>query len=339
MDLENRISTLAAWGEIIKNLTPDEKDYLYAKAAAHNNWFTKDNLELSIQGILRYLDEKNLKKWVSGYSVPEPAKPKNIGLVMAGNIPLAGFHDYLTVLVSGNVVKAKLSSQDPFLLPYLTKILVELEPEFNNYIFFVDILKNIDAVIATGSDNSSRYFNFYFSKYPHIIRKNRTSCAILKGDETDEEIRRLGEDIFQYFGLGCRNVSKIFFPTGYNIDDLILKLEPYAYVKDHHKYKNNYDYHKSVFLVNKVPHLDSGFLLMTETEKLVSPLSVLYYEIYNDEDDLKNKILPITPKLQCIIAKDSWWPQSIEPGTAQKPQLWDFADDVDTLNFLIELYS
>jgi hypothetical protein len=294
-------------------------------------------VELSIKGILRFLEENNLKKWTSAYSVREPAKPKNIGLVMAGNIPLAGFHDFLTVLVSGNAVKAKLSSQDPFLLPYLQKILVDLEPEFKNYIFFVDILKNIDAVIATGSDNSSRYFNYYFSKYPHIIRKNRTSCAILTRDETEEDLRKLGNDIFQYFGLGCRNVSKIFVPSGYNIKDLFSPLKSFQYVKDHHKYSNNYDYHKSIFLVNKVPHLDTGFLLLTKTEKLVSPLSVIYYEFFKEIDELKSKIEPITSKLQCIIAKEEWWPQSIKPGTAQKPELWDYADGVDTLQFLLEI--
>ncbi|CAN5246295.1 acyl-CoA reductase [soil metagenome] len=337
MDLEKRITNLAEWGEKIRFLNIEEKDYLYTKAAAHNKWFTKENVEISIQGILDYLNEENLRTWISGYPITKPHEPKNIGLVLAGNIPLAGFHDFLTVLVSGHHVKAKLSSQDPFLLPYLSKLLIGVEPEFEKSIHFVDVLKDIDAVIATGSDNSSRYFNYYFSKYPHIIRKNRTSCALIRGDETPEEIRNLGDDIFQYFGLGCRNVSKVFVPADYKIEELFPNFQSFSAIKDHHKYSNNYDYHKSVFLVNRVPHLDSGFFIMTETEKLVSPLSVVYYEYYNDLEDLKNKINPNTTKLQCIIAKDGWWPHSIEPGTAQKPQLWNYADGIDTLKFLIEL--
>jgi len=336
MNLKNRISALVYWGKAIQALDDEQKDYIYLRASGHNNWFTKESVKLSMEAILKYLDPQNLEKWLSGYDIKEQP-PKTIGLVMPGNIPLAGFHDFLTVLVTGNKVQAKLSSLDPFLLPHLSKILIEVEPEFQKRIDFSDRLKGFDAIIATGSDNSARYFNYYFSKYPHIIRQNRTSCAVLNGQESEEELQALGKDIFQYYGLGCRNVSKIYVQKGYDVTQLFKALEPYADVINHHKFNNNYDYQKSIFLVNGVEHLDFGFLLLRETEKLVSPISVLYYEFYDSYEDLKEKIAPVRDKIQCIVGKDIPWPEIIALGTAQKPDLWDYADNVDTVRFLLDL--
>jgi hypothetical protein len=336
MNLKNRISALVRWGEAIQKLDDAQKENLFFNASGKNSWFTKDSIRLSFEGILKYLDKNNIEKWLSNY-VLEEQTPKTIGLVMAGNIPLAGFHDFITVLISGNIVQAKLSSGDSYLLPHLVKFLIELEPAFNDRIAFVDRLKDFDAIIATGSDNSARYFNYYFSKYPHIIRQNRTSCAILDGLENESDLIELGKDIFQYFGLGCRNVSKIFIPINYEFNDLFKALEPYSDIINHHKYNNNYDYQKSILLVNSVEHLDLGFLLLRETESLVSPISVLFYDYYDSTEELKIKLNPLSHKIQCIVAKDASWPGSIHPGIAQKPELWDYADKVDTLQYLLDL--
>ncbi|MDQ3394357.1 MAG: acyl-CoA reductase [Bacteroidota bacterium] len=336
MDLNQRIKALAYWGKAIQALDHEEMEEVYFRASGHNSWFTRESVNLSLEGIVRYLDGANLEKWMAGYTVEEK-QPKSVGLVMAGNIPLAGFHDFLTVLITGNKVQAKLSSQDPFLLPYLAKMLIEIEPLFKDRIEFVERLKNFDAIIATGSDNSARYFNYYFGKYPHIIRQNRTSCAILKGDEPEVALQDLGKDIFQYFGLGCRNVSKIFVPKEYDITDLFKPLEPYGDIINHHKFNNNYDYNKSIFLVNAVEHLDFGFLLLRESEQLVSPISVLYYVKYGSDEDLNHKIEPLRHKIQCVVAPGSFWPGSIAPGTSQKPELWDYADDIDTVAFILAL--
>lgn len=338
MNLKNRISALVQWGKAITALNNEQKEHIFMRSSGHNNWFTKDSINLSLEGILKYLDLKNLESWINQYEIKEHT-PKTIGLVMAGNIPLAGFHDFLTVLITGNKAQVKLSSLDPFLLPYLVNILIEISPEFKDRIAFVERLKDFDAIIATGSDNSARYFNYYFSKYPHIIRKNRTSCAILTGEESEEELNALGKDIFQYYGLGCRNVSKIFVPERYDLKQLYKGFEPYNDIINQHKYNNNYDYQKSVMLVNAVEHLDFGFLLLRETEKLVSPISVLFYEIYHSTQDLQSKLEPVKDKIQCIISKNAWWPDSMVPGTAQKPDLWDYADNVDTVKFLLELQS
>lgn len=336
MNLRNRIDALATWGKIISNLGEDEKNHIYFKASSFNNWFTKENLDLSLSGISHYLQRENLEKWISTYDLKE-VKPRIIGLVMAGNIPLAGFHDFLTVLVSGNKAQIKLSSQDPFLLPHLVKILLEIAPDFNNQIHFTERLGGFDAVIATGSDNSARYFNYYFGKYPHIIRQNRTSIGVLTGDEGEEDLINLSDDIFQYFGLGCRNVSKIYVPEKFELKTLHDPFQKYEDVTLHHKYNNNYDYNKSIYLVNMVKHLDFEFLLLTESKNLVSPISVLYFEHYTSPEDLLNKVNQNMNKIQCVVTKDSSFQNNILPGNAQKPDLWDYADGVDTLKFLSNL--
>jgi hypothetical protein len=254
---------------------------------------------------------------------------------MAGNIPLVGFHDFLCALISGNNVQIKLSSKDSKLIKYLVGYIERIEPSFQGRITFKERLEGFDAIIATGSDNSARYFEYYFGKYPNIIRKNRTSCAILTDAESDQEIANLGIDIFSYFGLGCRNVSKLYVPTDYDFINLLSRLESFKEIIHHHKYCNNYDYQKSILLVNGVQHLDNGFLLLQENEKLVSPISVLYYERYVDESDLRNKLKVNAEKIQCIVGKVK--PAEIPFGQAQYPNVWDYADQIDTLKFLSEL--
>ena len=264
----------------------------------------------------------------------ESSQPKKIGLILAGNIPLVGLHDLLSVLISGHIAAIKLSSQDSVLIRFVINELKSIENQFEEQIQIVEQLKDAEAVIATGSDNTARYFKYYFGQKLHIIRQNRTSIAILRGNESSKELKALGTDIFSYYGLGCRNVSKVFIPKGYDLKQLVDGLMSYEDIIDHHKFRNNYDYNKSIYLVNGEPHLDSGFFLMRETEDLVSPISVLYYEHFDSEAQLALKLSTIKDKIQCMVSKGSRYANTLVLGTAQKPELWDYADGVDTLEFL-----
>jgi hypothetical protein len=237
-------------------------------------------------------------------------------------------------LASGNKALIKLSSQDKLLTPYILNKLVEIEPAFAEQFEFIERLKDFDAVIATGSNNTSRYFDYYFSKVPNIIRKNRNSIAVLNGTESKEELHALGNDIFDYFGLGCRNVSKVFAPKGYKFDTFFESIEDFKSIADHHKYNNNYDYNKSIFLVNMDKHLDNGFLLVKEDERFASPLAVLYYEEYESITALDEKLVEQADQIQCIVSNESLSIETLRFGQSQCPALWDYADGVDTMGFL-----
>jgi hypothetical protein len=254
---------------------------------------------------------------------------------MAGNIPAVGFHDMLTIAISGHACVVKLSSQDAFLMTALIEKLLEINP--NLEIRLADKLNEVDALIATGSDNSARYFEYYFKSKPHIIRKNRTSIGILNGQESEDDFLRLGMDITDYYGLGCRNVSKLYVPQNYDFTKFYDSVEPLGDIFYHNKYKNNYDYNKSIYLVNMVPHFDNGFMILTQNENLVSPISVIFYEEYKNIRDLEDKITANQNKIQCVVSKDCWFEKSMNFGDAQKPKLWDYADGVDTMMFLVEL--
>ncbi|MFP4092345.1 MAG: acyl-CoA reductase [Cyclobacteriaceae bacterium] len=332
----DRIRAFATVGRLLKKLSEEEKSRLFLRARNENSWFTDENLETSLQGVQRYLDEDKLREWTA--DLPEfPAVVKKVGVVMAGNIPLVGFHDFLSVLISGHHLLAKLSSQDTFLIRYVADILTDIEPRFKEQLTFAERLNEADAIIATGSDNSSRYFEYYFASRPHIIRKNRTSVGILQGNESEAELKALGKDVFQYFGLGCRNISKIYVPKGYTFDKMLDAWQDFSSVSQHHKYNNNYDYNKSVYLVNNEPHYDSGFSLLRESEELVSPISVVYYERYEDEEQLHEKIDARRNKIQCIVSREASFEDSLPFGKAQEPELWDYADQVNTLEFLKQL--
>ena len=336
--LEDRIRAFSTVGHILKNMRPSERATLYQGARAENSWFTEDTIDLALQGLQQYLDEAKLRQWTQGLP-PVPASAKKVGVVMAGNIPLVGFHDFLTVLISGHTLWAKLSSQDSFLLKYIAHILLEIEPRFQESLVFAERLRDVEAIIATGSDNSSRYFEYYFAKYPHIIRKNRTSAAVLNGTESEEELYRLGQDVFQYYGLGCRNVSKLYVPENYSPEPLLDAWQPYQGVLNHHKYQNNYDYIKSIYLVNGEPMYDTGFVLLRESPDLVSPIATVFYEQYQDEASLTQTLAAQRgaaqqSKIQCIVSQNGWLPDSIPFGQAQQPELWDYADEVDTLAFV-----
>lgn len=335
MTLEQRISAFVRLGNHLSNLSQEGFESLALSARLENPWFTEANVKRSLEGVTRYLQDDKLREWTSRYAL-NPVQPKTVALVLAGNIPMVGFHDLLSVLISGHRAQLKFSSKDSKLIPYLIKHLIWFEPTFEKMIEVKENkLENFDAVIATGSDNSARYFDYYFSKYPNIIRKNRTSCVVLNGHEPTENIAALGEDIFSYFGLGCRNVSKAFVPEGYDLTKLLSAWDSYKDIIHHHKYCNNYDYQKSILLVNQVPFFDNGFILLQQNDKLVSPISVLYYEFYKDQTDLETKLNRDAEKIQCLVGSEK--PANVSFGSAQYPDVWDYADNVDTLKFLEKL--
>lgn len=334
---KQRIMAFIQLGHLLKN--PDEQlKQIIASAKQYNAWFTPESTAQAVEAIANMLNESDLNKWIGQY--PEKSdKQYAIGLILAGNIPLVGFHDILCVLASGNKALIKLSSQDKLLIPYILNKLVEIESAFSEQFDFIERLQNFDAVIATGSNNTSRYFDYYFSKVPNIIRKNRNSIAVLNGIESREELHALGHDIFDYFGLGCRNVSKIYVPKGYKFDTFFESIEDFKWIADHHKYNNNYDYNKSIFLVNMDKHLDNGFLLLKEDERLASPLAVLYSEEYKNIVELDKKLLTQEDQIQCIVSNEHLSMKSFAFGESQCPALWDYADGVDTMGFLGRLGS
>jgi len=316
----------------------EELDEWATAAYRKNNWFTPENVKSSLAAIGKeFLDEQKLITWAASYL--EPENIKKVGIIMAGNIPAVGFHDALCVLISGHILLAKPASDDPLLVRYLLQKLTEFEPAFKENIRFVDRLNEADAYIATGSDNTARYFHYYFSKKPHIIRKNRTSVAILNGSESSDELTALGNDIFQYYGLGCRNVSKLFVPTGYDFTRFYEAIESYGVpCMHHHKYFNNYEYNKSILLVNGVLHFDNGFLLLTKSAAFVSAISVVHFEYFNTLDDVKPLLEDSAEKIQCVVGPANLEIENtVAFGQAQEPGLTDYADSVDTMLFLSKL--
>lgn len=336
--LSDRISAFVSLGNLLSDLKGEEKQALFRQAQNQNSWFTPESLDQAVKGIQLLLDPQALDKWVANYSFSEGNQPMQIGLMLAGNIPAVGFHDILAVLIAGHTACIKLSSQDSALPLWLLTELKRIDPRFSDRIHLEELLKSKQAYIATGSDNSARYFNYYFGKYPHLIRSNRTSVAILKGDESTADLQALGHDIFDYFGLGCRNVSKVFVKNQEQLTQLLDAIQSFEGVANHHKYFNNYEYNKSIYLVNGTPHLDNGFLLLKESTDLVSPIGVLYYEIYGDEGALQSKLSASASQIQCLVGSSSLGISGvISFGQTQCPAPWDYADGVDTLQFLTEL--
>jgi hypothetical protein len=337
--IKKRISPFIRLGKLLKTNLIDE---VVVKAYSHNHWFTPEFVSQSLRAVAEeYLEEEKLINWLETYSLQHSSSettPKKIGVVMAGNVPAVGFHDLLCVLVSGHHLLAKISKDDRTLMLFFIEKLIEIEPELAERISVVERLNAADAYIATGSDNTARYFEYYFSKKPHIIRRNRTSVGIINGNETKEELAALGRDVLQYFGLGCRNVAKVYVPEGYDFSQFYEAIEPqHDYYVNHHKYFNNYEYNKSVYLINREPHFDNGFLMTRETESLVSPISVLFYEQYTSGSHLAELLATNEEKIQCIVSKKGNYPNSLPFGQAQSPTLFDYADGVDTMAFLTGL--
>ena len=303
---------------------------------SHNGWFTPKQVYFAIQSWADALSEENLNVWLSKYNFSE-VKTKTVGLILAGNIPLVGFHDFLSVLISGHKVLVKTSSNDQYLIKFLAQYLIAINPEIENYITFTEgKLEGFDAVIATGSNNTARYFEYYFKNKPSIIRKNRNSVAVLTGTETHEELVNLGEDIFRYFGLGCRNVSKLFIPKGYNFEAFFKAMYEQRDVIYYEKYANNYDYNKAVFLMSNFQLLDNEFLIIKEDSSYASPISSVFYEYYDTIEEIQKQLKNDAEQIQCIVSNNSI-ERSIPFGQTQKPNLWDYDDNVDTLEFLLKI--
>lgn len=328
MNVENRLKELESWLLCI-NALPEEVKF---KASQQNAWFTYDSIDTAFLGIKDILVSIKEDQVLEKYQFSN--KQNNIGLVLAGNIPFVGLHDVLAVILSGGIAHVKLSSQDSVLMIYLFSVLFDSKLNIKNQIKIVEKLEidTLDAVIATGSNNTARYFQTYFSKVPNIIRKSRSSIGVLKGDESIKELQQLGEDVFTYFGLGCRNVSKIFVPKDYDLTILLDAWSDYDSLMDLSKYANNYTYYKSAFLVNSTEHLDTGYVLLTESSDWVSPLGVLYYERYSSISEVEEKVINNSDQIQCVVGEGGF-----DLGQAQKPRFIDYADGVDTLSFLSDL--
>ncbi|WP_456377849.1 acyl-CoA reductase [Lutibacter sp.] len=353
MNLEQRIDAFVKLGDFLKQFSTakiEKRDTskfntLFFEAfemqinRAHefNGWFNKTNVLNAFESWSDALTTENLKKWISKYNFDKNYKPKTVAIIMAGNIPLVGFHDFLSVLISGHNVLAKQSSNDKHFLPLIAKFLESYNKEFKNKITFTEgNLTNFDAVIATGSNNTARYFEHYFGKYPNIIRNNRNSVAILTGNETQETLENLGKDIFQYFGLGCRSISKIYVPKNYNFESLFKALYKYKDIINYKKYENNYDYNKAVYLMSLFKLQENGFLMLKEDKNFASPIATLFYEYYDSFDELTEKLSLEKEKIQCV-ACDKNDEKFVKFGQTQYPKLWDYADGIDTLNFLLNI--
>ena len=310
-------------------------------ASLNNPWFTQDNVRIAVSSWAAVLNSDDIEKWLKPYlpDLEADAPAKNIGIVMAGNVPMVGLHDLLCAIISGHKVIARLSSNDIELMTGIYDLITALEPEIGQGITLTENrLQGFDAIIATGSNNTARYFEYYFSKYPHIIRKNRNGVAVLTGDEDTEALTKLGVDICTYFGLGCRNISKVFIPEGFAPEKLYSAVEPFNNVLfSHFKYMNNHSYHRSIYLLNNKKHLDNNVFILTESEQYSSPIPVLFYEFYKDLESLMKKILQDDELIQCIATDAFTNDKTVPLGCTQSPGLGDYADGIDTLQFLIDL--
>lgn len=331
MNLQERIDLLKELGNYMLS-DAAEWQAVKDRAFRENGWFTPEFIDLSATQIARsFLQRPLLEKWAESYQLPqENRNPCAVGIVMAGNIPLVGFHDLLSVFISGNKARIKTSSKDQVLLSHLIGKMIALHPAVDGLIRVEERLTGSDAYITTGSNNSAGYFDYYFRKYPHIIRRNRTSVAVLTGKETEGELVKLADDVFTYFGLGCRNVTKLYVPASYDFQPLLSAFRKYDYLADHHKYKNNYDYNLALHLLNKKYYMSTDSLLLVEEASVFSPISQLNYEYYTDGSALAGQ-LQSDDNLQCVVGQ-----HFIPFGAAQTPAIDDYADGVDTLHFLLE---
>ncbi|PQB04474.1 acyl-CoA reductase [Aureitalea marina] len=345
MELQQRINAFSLLGQQLRDYVDanqgnhretDEKLDLALERSSHaNGWFKRESLLFALRQWGQLLTIDNLENWTDPYTFTKTPHYKTVGVVAAGNIPLVGFHDLLAVLISGSNLNMRQSRNDKFLLPALVSILESVEPAFKGRVKFTeDKLQDFDAVIATGSNNTARYFDYYFGRYPHIIRRNRNGVAVLDGTETSEQLEGLAEDIFRYFGLGCRNVSKLFVPENYNFDAFFQAMYSKRSVIDHHKYMNNYDYNKAVYLMSDIPLLDNEFMLLKQDEGYSSPIGVVFHESYQNQDQLANKLMEDKEHIQCVVSGLKL-DGALDFGQAQQPGLDNYADGVDTVDFVL----
>jgi len=362
--LNERLNILEKLGQALGH-SSDDIDMLCQSAFQKNNWFTPENIKFAAKVWAETLTKENLLQWVSHYpnlhssplSFGEGPGLRRIAVINAGNIPFAGMHDLLSVFISGHQYIGKNSSDDPYLMPYIVDHLVSIDGRLKDHFEFADRLvgtdinfkpqssnrKPFDAIIATGSNNSAHYFEYYFRDYPHIIRRNRNAVAVLTGKETNEELQLLGEDIFRYFGLGCRNVSKLYVPKGYDFNNFFEAIYSFSPLMQHNKYMNNFDYNNTILLMNKIPFLQNGFLIIREEKQIASPISVLHYEHYHDTEQLSKNLDEMQEQIQCVVTNEEMvfktvlHDRVVSLGEAQHPSLGDYADGVDTVKFLSEI--
>ena len=347
--IENRFTAVVKLGELLRAYTDrdgresaadkrwiEALDKAVRQAGLENGWFTRENVEYALKNWGLLLKAEGLKQWLAKYAIEDP-KPKTVALITAGNIPLVGFHDFLSTLLTGHRLLVKCASNDKVLLPFLAQILQHHCPELETEIVFSEgRLEGFDAVIATGSNNTSRYFEYYFGKKPHIIRKNRNSIAVLSGDETEGDLEGLARDMLQYFGLGCRSVSKLYVPRDYNFDPFFSALYEYRDLAQHAKYANNYDYNKAVYLMSEFPILENGFFMIKEDKAMASPIAAAFYEYYDNPAELSNQLRAAADEIQCVVSR-GFTADEINFGQSQSPGLADYADGVDTVEFLLTI--
>ncbi|MFN9114200.1 MAG: acyl-CoA reductase [Bacteroidota bacterium] len=332
MKLQERIEILGKLGDYLTNqLTNPGEDWIkiVQQAQSRNQWFTPENINCSASAIAQnFLKPELLKNWAAHYGVGDEKSPKKVGIVMAGNIPMVGFHDLLCVFISGHTAISKLSSKDDVLLKHLVELMKGWSPTIKDRILFTERLNDCDAYIATGSNNSARYFQYYFGKYPSIIRKNRTSVAVLSGEETETELLALADDIMLYFGLGCRNITQIHVPNGYDFIPLLEALKKFSYYFNHPKYKNNFDYQLTIYIMNNLFYMTNESIVLIENEAPFSPIGTLHYNYYNNETEVYEKFNN-HPDIQTIVGK-----HALPFGTTQSPGLMNYADGIDVMEFL-----
>jgi hypothetical protein len=331
MKLQERLEILMQLGQYI-SAHDAGWNLAIEKAGQRNNWFVQEFVKQAALNISRFFIEKEkLGQWAEHYKLDDNIIPKKVGIVMAGNIPLVGFHDFLAVFVSGHTQVIKQSSKDEVLLKHLVDTMIEWNADVASHVQFAERLKDCDAYIATGSDNSARYFEYYFGRYPSIIRKNRTSVAVLTGNETEEQLQLLADDIMQYFGLGCRNVTQVFVPKGYDFVTLLNALKKYSWFFEHHKYRSNYDYQLAIYLMNNIYYMTNDCVVMIEAESPFSPIGSLHYQFYDKASGVYEK-LKGNDKIQAVVGE-----KGLPFGAAQSPGLMDYADGVDVMQFLLGL--
>lgn len=334
MTLQHTIDALCRVGQIFSTTENIDLQTAAHQAYAKNKWFSAENIELSLNYWGKKLTLPQLQTWIEKEGIGENTSPKIVGIVSAGNIPLVGLHDVVSTLLAGHKVKVKLSADDEPLMKFFIEQFILANPVLGQNIQAVERLEGIDAAIATGSNNTARYFEYYFGKYPNIIRKNRNSIAVLTGNESVETMQKIGFDMLSYFGKGCRNVTQLWAPQGYDWVKFLDALQGHIYLADHNKYVNNYHYHKAILLMNKDAHLDAGFLLVREDKKIYSPIGMVNYSYYDDINEVKEFIAQNNEDIQCVVSESSEIKEAILPGETQNPELWEYADGVNTIQFL-----
>ena len=338
MTLDTHIKSLITLGEKMSNFNDPILSGIIEQAYVHNNWFEQAEVKHCLSAWSKQLSAKNLIEWTSRYNFVKTENVNSIGLILAGNIPLVGLHDLISVIITNNKALVKLSSKDSILMKYVIETLYQIDEDYKHRIEIIERIQNPDAIIATGSNNSSRYFETYFGKYPNIIRKNRNSIALLDGKETKVQLEGLASDVFRYYGLGCRNITKVYVPKNYNLETIFKAFESFEHVMGNNKYKNNYDYNCTLLLMNKVPFLTNNFIMLKEDETLHAPTATVHIERYSDNKDLQKKVNALdTKKIQCISSDNIDIKDAINLGQCQQPNLWDYADNIDTIDFLLAL--